>query len=301
MEKAIEFPLPVPWGHIAVKAWGNPTNFPVLCVHGLLDNAGAFDRLIAQLPKHYYYVSIDLPGHGFSSHFPSGIPLNFFNYVLSIKYIVEKLNWKFFKFIGHSLGSQLGTFYSILYPNQIQAMILVEGLIASPRRNREIVPRIRRSLDLTFESHNQTKHHLYSYDDIMYTLKYRRQNCLSTDAAEAIFNRSVTQVGQLFKYNRDIRLKDFILPIFNMSQWASILSNLKVKILLLFTTGTYDSLTRNQDSLSIEAITNLSTSFSNIKLVTGILGNHDVHNNNPGRLSYEISKFLDEQNISSKL
>ena len=26
--------LPVPWGHIAAKAWGNPTGKPVLAVHG---------------------------------------------------------------------------------------------------------------------------------------------------------------------------------------------------------------------------------------------------------------------------
>lgn len=32
--------LPVPWGHVSGKAWGDPANKPVLALHGELGGEG---------------------------------------------------------------------------------------------------------------------------------------------------------------------------------------------------------------------------------------------------------------------
>ncbi|GLV33094.1 uncharacterized protein CBL_10441 [Carabus blaptoides fortunei] len=70
-----EVKIPVPWGHIAVKTWGNERDPIILVVHGWVDNAGSFDTLIPLLPTSYYYYCMDLPGHGRSSHLESSLPL----------------------------------------------------------------------------------------------------------------------------------------------------------------------------------------------------------------------------------
>ena len=56
------------------KTWGNPQGIPVICLHGWLDNACSFDALAPLLPNDSHkFIAIELPGHGFSSHFPEGL------------------------------------------------------------------------------------------------------------------------------------------------------------------------------------------------------------------------------------
>uniref|UniRef100_A0A8D0EYN9 AB hydrolase-1 domain-containing protein n=1 Tax=Strix occidentalis caurina TaxID=311401 RepID=A0A8D0EYN9_STROC len=80
--------FPVPWGHVAAKAWGPSEGHPVLCMHGWLDNANTFDRLIPLLPRDYYYVAMDFSGHGLSSHRPAGSPYHFLDYVTDVRRVV---------------------------------------------------------------------------------------------------------------------------------------------------------------------------------------------------------------------
>ena len=64
--------IPVPWGHIAGKEWGSPSGEPWIALHGWLDNCGSFDTLLPHFPENHRIIAIDMPGHGFSSHFPEG-------------------------------------------------------------------------------------------------------------------------------------------------------------------------------------------------------------------------------------
>ncbi|KAH0616824.1 hypothetical protein JD844_028238 [Phrynosoma platyrhinos] len=77
----------VPWGHIAAKAWGSPQSRPVLCLHGWLDNANTFSKLIPLLPKDCYYMAIDFAGHGLSSHRPVGCPYYLIDHVSDVRRI----------------------------------------------------------------------------------------------------------------------------------------------------------------------------------------------------------------------
>ncbi|KAJ8672733.1 hypothetical protein QAD02_003993 [Eretmocerus hayati] len=298
MSQAKEITLPVPWGHVSAKAWGSPEHFPVLCVHGILDNGGAFDRLISFLPKHYYYIAVDLPGHGFSSHFPLGIQLNFFDYLLTLRYIVKKFQWKNFMYLGHSLGGQLGAFYCLVYPNEIEKLVLVEGLAPKIFSHKELIPQIRKIHDTTIklQKNDAHKHCFYTRSEIMYALQFNRAACLNKNAAEALFKRSVSPIGGLYEYNRDVRLKYYTSPLFDLDQIICILSQLKVDILFFVTKGTLESLSDYRKSY----LTQLPKHYSGFKVIY-IGGNHDVHNNHPERICNDISEFLDKDNLISKL
>ncbi|MEE6517181.1 hypothetical protein FKM82_027230, partial [Ascaphus truei] len=79
-----ELRFAVPWGQLAAKAWGPQEGRPVLCLHGWLDNANTFDRLIPLLPQACHYVALDFSGHGMSSHRPPGVRYEHLDYVTDV-------------------------------------------------------------------------------------------------------------------------------------------------------------------------------------------------------------------------
>uniref|UniRef100_A0A2K5Z521 Serine hydrolase like 2 n=1 Tax=Mandrillus leucophaeus TaxID=9568 RepID=A0A2K5Z521_MANLE len=103
-----ELKLAVPWGHIAAKAWGSLQGPPVLCLHGWLNNANSFDRLIPLLPQDFYYVAMDFGGHGLSSHYSPGVPYYHQTFVSEIRRVVAALKWNQFSILGHSFGGIVG-------------------------------------------------------------------------------------------------------------------------------------------------------------------------------------------------
>ncbi|NWH82844.1 SEHL2 protein, partial [Piaya cayana] len=137
-----ELKFPVPWGHVAAKAWGPSEGRPVLCLHGWLDNANTFDKLIPLLPKDCYYVAMDFSGHGLSSHRPAGSAYHFLDYVCDVCWVTAALQWRRFTLMGHSMGKMktslntelflsycfISPQFSFLYPEMVDKLILLENL-----------------------------------------------------------------------------------------------------------------------------------------------------------------------------
>ncbi|KAI8426966.1 hypothetical protein MSG28_014626 [Choristoneura fumiferana] len=89
-KKMEELVLEVPWGKLAMATWGDSAKPPVLLVHGYVDSAATFVPLVNLLPDDYYYVALDLPGHGRSDPMP-GPTISQLHLVESINQIVEQL------------------------------------------------------------------------------------------------------------------------------------------------------------------------------------------------------------------
>lgn len=121
-----ELTIPLPHGNVAAKAWGRNTGYPVLALHGWLDNCGTFDKLFPLLTDKLYIVAIDAPGHGMSTHKPPGCFDTDISMVIDIKKIADFLGWQKFSILGHSFGSALGLTFSALFPESIQKLVGIE-------------------------------------------------------------------------------------------------------------------------------------------------------------------------------
>jgi len=123
--KEIQFPLnPLT---LAAKAWGPKNGYPVLALHGWMDNANSFDRL-APLLTDIRLVALDLPGHGRSEHRASPMPYYVWEYGLDVLDVVDALGWETFGLLGHSLGGGVATLVAGMVPERVDRLVLIESV-----------------------------------------------------------------------------------------------------------------------------------------------------------------------------
>ncbi|NXY57892.1 SEHL2 protein, partial [Callaeas wilsoni] len=161
-----ELKFPVPWGHVAAKAWGSSEGHPVLCLHGWLDNANTFDKLIPLLPRGCYYVAMDFSGHGLSSHRPAGCSYHILDYVTDVCRVAAALQWRRFTLMGHSMGNFSFSYcfispqFCFLYPEMVDKLILLEslGFLLAPEDTEAWLKSKRKVIDrlLSLEAKQQT-------------------------------------------------------------------------------------------------------------------------------------------------
>ena len=107
------FEIPVGWGQISGQIFGNAAasanSKPIIALHGFLDNSNSFKPLASFLTQdnQYYLIALDLPGMGFSSKIPNGIPYTTKFFVMSLRRVVLHFNLRRFAFLCHSFGCSL--------------------------------------------------------------------------------------------------------------------------------------------------------------------------------------------------
>uniref|UniRef100_A0A4X2KMG2 Serine hydrolase like 2 n=1 Tax=Vombatus ursinus TaxID=29139 RepID=A0A4X2KMG2_VOMUR len=190
-----ELKLSVPWGHIAVKAWGSPQGPPVLCLHGWLANANSFDRLIPLLPQTFYYVAMDFGGHGLSSHHHPGFSYHQQDYVNEVCRVVS--------------GSTIGGMFSCIFPEMVDKLIVLDSLpflLDFPEASNLLVYR-RRSIErvLQVEAKQQKPPKVVSPEEMLQSfLKNNVQ--VDEECGRLLLERGTTKVAEGVVLNRDQRL-----------------------------------------------------------------------------------------------
>ena len=180
-------------------------------MHGIQDNAGTFDLLIPHLPRGFYYVCIDLPGHGCSSSFHDGISLDFIDYVLTIVRVLKSLQWEACSFIGHSLGGQLGVYLCSLWPQLVNKLILIDAIAPAALETKHYLSRHKHLLDDIFKREERfTENNVpnYTYKEALERVISNRRSTLSIKGGEALIKRSLKENGLGgYRFTTDQRLK----------------------------------------------------------------------------------------------
>lgn len=291
-DKYSEIKLTMPWGHVAAKTYGPSTGEPVLLVHGRLDNAGSYSRLMRHLPMDlFYYVCVDLPGHGLSTPFPSWMLLDIMNYVQALHFILEALQWKTCIFMGHSMGGQMGLMYSALQPHRFKKIILFDAVLKETNDMPNILDYFKIAFNLSIQANSNIKPKSYTKEEILHALKNLRLATLNSEAADAMFERAVTEVNEKYIYNRDIRLKNHPFTFMNAELFNYFNHKISVPVYLFVASH----------GLIVTKRARKVTSDPKILHVINVDGNHDVHNNDPEQLAPHICKILNNEYRTSKL
>jgi pimeloyl-ACP methyl ester carboxylesterase len=193
-------------------------------VHGIQDNAGTFDLLVPLLPSTFYYVCIDLPGHGYSSHFPEGLPLDFMDYVLVLVRVLNHLQWESCYYIGHSFGGELGLYLCSLWPERVKKLVLLDAIGSVCTKTEKFLSHNKHMLDNVLSIEEQSKKTpSYTYNEALYRLMTNRKSLLTEEAAKIMIKRSLVKSSNGgFRFAADQRLKKGIRALLNEEQQLSV-------------------------------------------------------------------------------
>lgn len=186
---------------LKAQAYGDPSGFPVLALHGWLDNSASFFELAPRLTG-CYLVALDLAGHGFSDHRGNFSPYNIWDDVADIFAVADQLGWQQFSLLGHSRGAIISTLAAGTFPERIVSLALIEGVFPEP------VSAIDSPLQLA-SSINAIKALTYKtlkvFKSVDIAVKSRQRGLfpLGEPAARALVMRGLKQVEGGFSWSSD--------------------------------------------------------------------------------------------------
>jgi len=116
--------------------WGNPDAPPLILQHGGRDHCRSWDWVAEELAKDWHVIAPDLRGHGDSAWAPDGnYEINAFVY--DFAQLVHTLGHDQVTIVAHSLGGNVATRFTGLYPEKVRKFVNIEGLGPSPKTRAE--------------------------------------------------------------------------------------------------------------------------------------------------------------------
>ncbi|XP_056891389.1 serine hydrolase-like protein isoform X2 [Takifugu flavidus] len=226
--------VPVPWGELRGKVWGPDHGRPVLCLHGWADNCGSFNTLIPLLPKDCRYVAVDLAGHGLSSHRPPGVFYMFTAYVADVCHVIKGLQWTRFSIIGHSMGGNIAALFSALYPEMVDAVILLDSLGFLPTDLEKIPTLMREGMDemCRYEGKTEKSERIYTYEKAVERLQTANPS-LSERSVHVLLERGLVPVSGGFVFSRDFRLNFKNIARITLEQSLEMQSRIQASVLVV--------------------------------------------------------------------
>ncbi|XP_037034064.1 probable serine hydrolase [Bradysia coprophila] len=303
-----EISIKVPWGHVAAKWWGSRQIRPIVMLHGWQDNAGTFDPLIPQLPRHLSYLAIDLPGHGQSSHLPHGMIYSNINYIYVLRLIYKQFNWDKISLAGHSMGAIISFLYAYSFGNECDMVVAIDALVPIPTMNHLVVDGYRNGLNEILISDERniagTEPPSYRYETTVEKLLGGTFSSYTRESLPYLLQRGIKASKfnpDKYFYIRDNRIKTR-LNFFQMTKesWVEIASSITVPYCYIKALQCGFNTQWDYMDEILQTMKDSNPSFE----VHGVDGDHHVHLTDPEKVSEIIGRFIELHrpvNIFSKL
>jgi pimeloyl-ACP methyl ester carboxylesterase len=204
MHNPMELNFSVNGAQFAAQAWGDPKGYPVLALHGWLDNSASFFELAPRLPG-VYFVALDLAGHGKSDHRLGSAAYNIWEDIAEIFSIADQLGWVEFGLLGHSRGAIIAMLAAGTFPERIRHLALIEGIFPEPSSAQD-APKILAQSIKDIQSQSGRANTFYPSLESAINARERGKFPLSYTAAKALTERGVIFTAEGFSWRTDRRL-----------------------------------------------------------------------------------------------
>lgn len=108
---------------------GNPSNPPLLMVHGWLSHSRVWRRQLEAFKESHFCVAVDLLGYG-DSDSPKGGDFSIASQARRVLAVADALHIDKFALMGHSMGGQIALYVAgVLAPERVTKLIHVAGVV----------------------------------------------------------------------------------------------------------------------------------------------------------------------------
>ncbi|HAS8504151.1 alpha/beta fold hydrolase [Vibrio vulnificus] len=197
-------------GTLAAIEYGDSktADLSVVFLHGWLDNAASFQSVIEHLHQRapeLHLCAFDLPGHGYSSHKSVDNFYPFHDYIDDVYQFLRVLSPNKLLLVGHSLGALIASCYSAAFPEQVTALVQIEGYGPLAEAPQKAVERLRQGILSRNRLRVKPSRNLNSLEEAL-TLR-STANQLSADLLRPIVERGVVQQHGVWQWRHDAKLK----------------------------------------------------------------------------------------------
>ena len=301
--------IPVPWGSIAAVQWtlGDGPYTDWVALHGLMDNAGTFNKIIPGLPDGIRVTCIDLPGHGFSSKLAAGSLYHWLDHVATLQRVKDYLDLERCVLLGHSMGGWICGLYAAIMPEQVLGLISIDGIKPISRYSDGMIPRIREYFGTLEKLEKKRKEKEMSEEEAFQKLfkgtnMLHGEGAITEDAAKCLLTRGITKSssGAGFVFTRDTKhiLKDLngIAHEYNKEFAAGI----SCPHLLARASAENAATSWGKEKEAMEEVLSIYTR-NKLFTLAEVHGSHHVHLNNPERVLPHINLFVKNHQLSNKI
>ena len=111
--------------------WGDPDGYPILCLHGWLDNALSFSVMAPYLSR-YRLIALDLSGQGLSDHRSPDATYHIWDDIPQLLAVIESMGLLSLAVLGHSRGAAIAVLLATALQERCSHLILLDGMLPRP-------------------------------------------------------------------------------------------------------------------------------------------------------------------------
>lgn len=293
-----EIQIPLKFGHIAGKLWGNSNERPILALHGWQDNAGTWDPLIPMILKDRPILALDFPGHGFSSWIPPDMQYYQWELPRIILYLKEYFKMEKVSILSHSMGAIASMRFASVFPDDVDFYIAIDSLIYDDYDLDAVVSKIPKTMKKALISQTRLNDEppTYTIEEITKLWHLGTRKSVALESVQHLLKRGIKASKadpNKYYFSRDSRLKYILFNPEDKKFVEALVRRLKCPTLYV---KAIDS-PYSADAYSIEMREILEQNNENYEFHF-VPGTHHVHLNNPELIAPLIKNFIQNHNLS---
>ena len=283
--KATNQILELPDINLAAREWGPADGYPLLALHGWLDNSATYEPLIGDtkwLHDHNLrFIALDLAGHGYSEHRPKGAHSVFLDNIDDVHQTIKQLELDKPLLLGHSMGGGIATLYAGSGLADLAGLMLIESLGPVSNTPKDAPIQLAKHLKAR---HRHAAQEQKLYEDITPIIKLRAEKSKLPEAMVAlILERNMNRHDNGYTWRSDPRLRIPSASYMTHEQIEAFVANIDCSTFVIYAT---DGPWPNYPILGERA------ELLKDKQMVGLTGGHHLHMTNAIDVRKALIKYI---------